>query len=294
MVAPQEDTFLPEYMRKPLAFTDEEKKASTYYPLFEVPLWTSQIEDKEAIPQVLTHFKKAHSPDDINEGFGSREDQHSHPGGRRWNIVDGRTRVPMPQSNGINLLIDGDARSFVETIQKECTRILEQSPANHAIHQDQIAISGAYVGYLPPGGCLEQTIAPNNELVGLLILETPPMTGELYFQDPAWITKSMTSHSTAGNTYPSPEVTQQFSFDAGQFFLYPSWLPVSMTNNRKVDDPSNTGIWFVNLRISLRNRILDPAVIISDAEHMAEDTYQQILKERNEFEHKLKALGELD
>ena len=114
MVAPQEDTFLPEYMRKPLAFTDEEKKASAYHPLFEVPLWTSQIEDKEAIPQVLTHFKKAHSPDDINEGFGSREDQHSHPGGRRWNIVDGRTRVPMPQSNGINLLIDKDVTDFPE------------------------------------------------------------------------------------------------------------------------------------------------------------------------------------
>lgn len=294
MVAPQEDTFMPDYLRKPLAFTDEEKKASAYYPLFEVPLWTSEIQDKEAIPQVLTHFKKAHTTNHINENYGSREDQHSHPGGRRWNIVDSRTRLSTPQCNAINLLDDGESRSFIKTIQKECTRILEHSPESHSIHYDQLAISGAYVGLLPPGCCLEQTIAPNNELVGLLILETPPMTGELYFQDPAWIAKSMTSHSTAGNTYPAPEVTQQFSFDEGQFFIYPSWLPISMTNHRKIDDPANTGIWFVSLRFSLRTRILDPAVIISDTEREAEATYQQILEERNEFEHKLEALGELD
>ena len=294
MVAPQEDTFLPEYMREPLTFTDKEKEASTYHPLFEVPLWTGEIQDKKEIPSLLTHFKKSHSASDMTVGYGTKEDQHLHPGGRRWNIVDSRTRVPTTQSNGINILDDGVCKSFVQTIQEECSRILKHSPEEHTIHYDQIAISGAYVGHLPPGGCLEQTIAPNNELVGLLILETPPMTGELYFQDPAWIAKSMTSHSTTSHSFPSPEVTQQFSFDEGQFFLYPSWLPISMTNNRKVDDPDNTGIWFINLRISFRTRTLDPVVIISDVQTEAEKIYQQVSKDNHKYQQKLEELGELN
>jgi len=293
MVKAQESAFLPEHMRGSLSFSDEEKEASTYYPLFEVPFWTGQMEDKKAIPDILKHFKKSHSADEMG-GSGSREDQHSFPGGRSWNIVDSRTRLSRPQSNGINITDDSRSKAFVETLQKECGRILQSSPEGHSIFQDYVAISGAYVNHMPAGCCLEQNIAPNNELIGLLILETPPMTGELYFQDPAWIAKSMTSHNPSGGTFPSPEVTQHFSFDESQLFLFPSWMPMSMTNHRKIDDPDNTGIWFITLRISLRTRSLDPAVIISDAQEEAEEIYQQVIAERNEYRHKLEVLGELN
>lgn len=293
MVKAQENAFLPEHMREPLSFSDEEKETSAYYPLFEVPFWTGQIEDKKAIPNILPHFKKGHSSD-LMGGTTVKEDKHLFPGGRSWNIVDSRTRLSVPQSNGINIKDDSRSEEFVGEIQKECGRILQNSPENHTILNDQIAITGAYVNHLPAGCCLEPNIAPNNELIGLLILETPPMTGELYFQDPAWIAKTMANHSSSGGTFPSPEVTQQFSFDDGQIFLFPAWLPMSITNHRKIDDPDNTGIWFVTLRISTRTRFLDPAVIISDNQEEAEDIYRQVLEERNEYREKLEALGELN
>lgn len=293
MVKPQGLAFLPEHMREGLSFTDEEKEASTYYPLFEVPFWTSQMEDRKAISEVLPHFKKSQAADVIG-GASTKEDQQSFPGGRSWNIVDSRTRLSMPQSNGINITDDSFCKQFLETLQKECSRILQHSPEKHTIHHDHIAISGAYVNYLPAGCCLEQNIAPNNELIGLLILETPPMTGELYFQDPAWITKSMSSHNISGSTFPSPEVTQHFSFDESQLFLFPSWMPMSMTNHRKINDPENTGIWFMTLRISIRSRPLNPAVVISDAQEESEYIYKQLLEERNEYKEKLEALGELN
>ena len=292
MVKPQEDTFLPEYMRESIDFTAEEKEASAYYPLFEVPFWTSNIQDKKAIPAVLEHFKMSHNGSNFENAGRSREDQISFPAGRPWNIIQSRTRLSIPQSNGVNLLDDGYVQPFLETVKQECVRILQHSPKDHFIHRDQLAISGAYVGFLPPGCCLEQNIAPNNELVGLLILETPPMTGELSFQDPAWITKSMTLHNADGSTFPSPEVTQDFSFDEGQIFLYPSWLPMSIANNRKVDDPTNTGIWFVSLRISTRNRFLNPAVVIHDQQKEADDIYKQVVIERDKYRDKLQALGE--
>tara|TARA_E500000331_G_C17219338_1_gene697333 strand:+ start:498 stop:1379 length:882 start_codon:yes stop_codon:yes gene_type:complete len=293
MVKPQGLAFLPEHMRGGLSFTDEEKEASTYYPLFEVPFWTSQMEDRKAISEVLPHFKKSQSADVIG-GASTKEDQQSFPGGRSWNIVDSRTRLSTPQSNGNNITDDSFCKQFLETLQKECSRILQHSPEKHTIHHDHIAISGAYVNYLPAGCCLEQNIAPNNELIGLLILETPPMTGELYFQDPAWITKSMSSHNISGSTFPSPEVTQHFSFDESQLFLFPSWMPMSMTNHRKINDPENTGIWFMTLRISIRSRPLNPAVVISDAQEESEYIYKQLLEERNEYKEKLEALGELN
>lgn len=297
MVKPQQDQCLPEYLRRPVAFTDEEKENSTYYPLFEVPFWAGEIEDNKAVVRALDLLKPSHQRYNMSNKDGDATDQHSFPGGRPWNIIDSRTRASVVDSNGINILDDETTTPFVEEIQKNITKMLQHSPEKHSIHEDQIAISGAYVGHLPPGRCLEQTIAPNNELVGLLILETPADTGELYFQDPAWITKTMTTHHGSGSIFPSSEVTQHFAFDEGQIFLYPSWLPMSLANHRKMEDPNNTGIWFLSIRISTRIRSLNPAVIASDKQEELENlenAFKKVEAERDEYRNKLDKLGELD
>jgi len=290
----EQDTFLPEHMRGQIQFMPEEKEDSTYYPLFEVPLWTGQIKEIKEIPQILTHLKKSHNGSPMTSGGGSREDQMSFIGGRPWNIIEAASLTRVAESNNVNLMDDSYCKQFVKNIQTACVDILQDSPSDHIIHQDQIALTGVYAGLLPPGCALELTIVPNNELVGLLILETPPMTGELYFQDPAWITKSIVSHNVTGNSFPAPEVTQQFSFDPYQMFLYPSWLPMSMTNGRRLDDPENEGIWFAAIRLATRNRFLHPAVVTHDKDRVDEKIYEQAIKERDQYRKQLEELGELD
>jgi len=67
---------------------------------------------------------------------------------------------------------------------------------------------------------------------------------------------------------------------------------MSIANNRKVDDPTNTGIWFVSLRISTRNRFLNPAVVIHDQQKEADDIVNQLITERDAYRERLEALGE--
>tara|TARA_B100000579_G_scaffold219183_1_gene179241 strand:+ start:3078 stop:3959 length:882 start_codon:yes stop_codon:yes gene_type:complete len=289
----EQESFLPEYMRGQTEFTPEEKDASAYYPIFEVPLWTGQMSNPREITELMPHLKMSHTGSPMTTSGGDRMEQTSFPGGRPWSISETSTLSKVAESNCVNIMNDHECKQFVENIQKTCADILQHSPSDHIVHRDQIALTGVYVGLLPPGCALDLNIAPNNELVGLLILETPPMTGDLYFQDPAWITKTIVNHNASGNAFPCPEVTKQFSFDPSQVFLYPSWLPMSMTNGRRLDDPENDGIWFATIRLATRNRFLHPAVVTHDEDRMHEAMYDQVLQERDEYKKKLEELGEL-
>lgn len=260
-----------EYCHPPVRL-QEKQNAFSYLSLFETPFWTDRIEDVSILPKIVEHAKQSHADNSLNDAtLGEYGDKMTRVGGRPKNLPYDYNDRSL-ESNGVSLFDDKAYEELMISLQKDCVRILSNTPENKSrdLRKDMIAVSNATTCSLRPYKRMMPHISPNNELKGMLILDSPVNSGELHVQDPAWIAKSMTSHGLDCNSFPGPEVSKRFSFNSGQIFIFPAWLEFSLINNKPAEDEDNDGIWFVLFNLASRIRSLNPSVVFSDIETQKE------------------------
>lgn len=99
---------------------------------------------------------------------------------------------------------------------------------------DHLKISNMWTTIYPKEGYVPYHIHSNYRWSGVFYAKAEPDCGEIIFQDPAWVTKTMTQGC-------NPDLNPYFTVYkvlpvTGNLILFPSWLPHSTAPNRSGED----------------------------------------------------------
>ena len=101
---------------------------------------------------------------------------------------------------------------------------------------DCMRIANAWVTIYPQGGFVPEHIHSGFWVSGVFYAKAEKDCGEIRFQDPAWVAKSMTIAANNVGPFPGPPAEFKFTPTTGDLLLFPSWLPHSTIKNTSGED----------------------------------------------------------
>lgn len=97
-------------------------------------------------------------------------------------------------------------------------------------------IANMWTTIYPKGAFVPQHIHSYFEVSGVFYVKAPENCGDIVFQDPAWVAKTMNIKGANKGTFPGPGTKWSHSPTAGDMLLFPSWLPHSTKQNESEED----------------------------------------------------------
>jgi uncharacterized protein (TIGR02466 family) len=93
--------------------------------------------------------------------------------------------------------------------------------------------SNIWTTFYPPGAYVPQHTHSNCVLSGVFYVKAPKNCGNIVFQDPSWVAKSMIYNKN--NEFPKDQTRYDVSPEDGMMIIFPSWLPHSTKKNLSND-----------------------------------------------------------
>lgn len=97
-------------------------------------------------------------------------------------------------------------------------------------------MGNAWVTIYPEGGFVPQHIHSGFWVSGVFYAKAEKDCGEICFQDPGWLPKSMTIAASDVGPFPGPPAMYNYTPTTGDLVLFPSWLPHNTIANTSGED----------------------------------------------------------
>lgn len=97
-------------------------------------------------------------------------------------------------------------------------------------------IANMWTTIYPKGAFVPQHIHSYFEVSGVYYVAAEQECGDIVFQDPAWVAKTMNIKGAGKTIFPGPPTKFSYSPNPGDMLLFPSWLPHSTKPNKSDSD----------------------------------------------------------
>ena len=199
--------------------------------LFQVPLWVGSVEDDDLIESAKTlAYKFRDRPGE--KGLVSDS----------WNRGEKSTERERQDKQGVTSFYSENLvanKEWDENLTKIVTYAGGLLSDTHELDLLKgMRVGNAWVTIYPQEAYVPQHIHAGFWVSGVYYVKAEESCGEIIFQDPAWLAKSMTisSNDLVPLGFPAPPTGYQYAPKTGDLLLFPSWLPHNTNPNLSEED----------------------------------------------------------
>jgi uncharacterized protein (TIGR02466 family) len=196
---------------------------SFFVPIFQTPLLigtSSNLEIRSKIISLVETFKNNEKNAKlVSDKWGEEKSSYDNSDVDKYGITTFQTK---------NLLIDPEWADVISFIADFSGTMLSSMTKNTSFK-----FSNIWATFYPPGAYVPQHTHSNCALSGVFYVKAPKNCGNIVFQDPSWVAKSMIYNKNA--EFPKDQTRYDVSPEDGMMIIFPSWLPHSTKKNLSTD-----------------------------------------------------------